>query len=213
VDLTGPVDGVSADASISLLRPEMIYMLVAVGYLVQLILFFALNLRGGYSPVTHAVSDYGVGPTKHLFNVYGLVGCAAAVLLVVALLVDGRFPMRGSIYLAIVAALRVGVLAFPTDLEGQKLTRVGKLHYLFAIASFALLYMAIDVLHPAAVTLFAQTPVTVLTALKWVVTWSLIGVVVCLAPPLRKIFGLVERIFLLSTMMWLGMFALVAAGV
>lgn len=189
----------------------MIYVSAAVGYLVQLILFFVLNARGGYSPLVHAVSDYGVGPTRRLFNVYALIGCAAAVLLAVALLVDGRFPMRGAIYLAVVAVLRLGVLAFPTDLEGQTLTRTGKLHYLFAIASFALLYMAIDVFHPVAVTLLAQPAVAVLTVLKWVVTLSLIAVVVCLAPPLRKIFGLVERIFLLSTMLWLGLFALAAS--
>jgi len=186
----------------------MIYTLAAIGYLTQIIIFFALNIRGGYSPFAHAVSDYGIGPTKRLFNVYGLVGCAAAILMAVALFVDDRFPQRASIYLAIVAALRVGVLAFPTDLEGQNLTRVGKLHYLFAIASFALLYMAIDVLYPVGVALFVEPWITVLTTLKWVVTLSLVGVVVCLVPSLRKIFGLIERIFLLSTMMWLGIFSL-----
>jgi hypothetical protein len=180
-------------------------------YLVQLALFLTLNIRGNYSLVSHAVSDYGVGPSRRLFTLYGLTGIIAAAALGAAVLMDGRFPPRGGLYLLVVAALRLGVLAFPTDLEGQRLTGTGRLHYVFAIASFALAYMAIDVLNPVALPLVTDRAAPVLTGLYWIVTASLVGVVICLVPALRRIFGLVERVFLLSVLLWSAVFALAVA--
>lgn len=39
---------------------HVIYPLAAVVFLVQLMLFVRLHLRGGYNLVSHAVSNYGV---------------------------------------------------------------------------------------------------------------------------------------------------------
>lgn len=188
-----------------------IYAVAALVYLVQLALFLALNVRGKYSLVSHAVSDYGVGPSRLLFTIYGLVGIVAASALGAAVLADGRFPARGGIYLLVMAALRVGVLVFPTDLEGQRLTGAGRLHYLFAIASFAFAYMAVDVLDPVAVPVVRQWAAPVLAVLYWIVAASLAGVVICLIPALRRVFGLVERTFLVSVLLWSAVFALAAA--
>jgi hypothetical protein len=188
----------------------MVYALAALIYLVQLGLFLTLNIRGSYNLVGHAVSDYGVGPSRRLFTTYGLTGIVAAVALGAAVLMDGRFPARGGIYLLVMAALRLGVLAFPTDLEGQRLTGTGKLHYLFAIASFALAYMAIAVLNPVALPFAAEWVSPVLAGLYWMVAASLAGVVICLVPVLRRIFGLVERVFLVSVLLWSAVFALAA---
>jgi hypothetical protein len=187
-----------------------IYTTAALLYFVQLALFLALNIRGSYSLVGHAVSGYGVGPSRPLFTIYGLIGIIAAIALGAAVLMDGRFPARGGVYLLAVAALRLGVLAFPTDLEGQRLTGTGKLHYLFAIASFALAYMAIDVLNPVALPVVANWVSPILAGLYWIVAASLAGVVICLIPALRRIFGLVERIFLVSVLLWSAVFALAA---
>lgn len=187
-----------------------IYTTAALLYFVQLALFLALNIRGSYSLVGHAVSDYGVGPSRPLFTIYGLIGIIAAIALGAAVLMDGRFPARGGVYLLAVAALRLGVLAFPTDLEGRRLTGTGKLHYLFAIASFALAYMAIDVLNPVALPVVANWASPILAGLYWIVAASLAGVVICLIPALRRIFGLVERIFLVSVLLWSAVFALAA---
>ena len=187
-----------------------IYTTAALLYFVQLALFLALNIRGSYSLVGHAVSDYGVGPSRPLFTIYGLIGIIAAIALGAAVLMDGRFPARGGVYLLAVAALRLGVLAFPTDLEGRRLTGTGKLHYLFAIASFALAYMAIDVLNPVALPVVANWVSPILAGLYWIVAASLAGVVICLIPALRRIFGLVERIFLVSVLLWSAVFALAA---
>jgi len=187
-----------------------IYTTAALLYFVQLALFLALNIRGSYSLVGHAVSDYGVGPSRPLFTIYGLIGIIAAIALGAAVLMDGRFPARGGVYLLAVAALRLGVLAFSTDLEGRRLTGTGKLHYLFAIASFALAYMAIDVLNPVALPVVANWVSPILAGLYWIVAASLAGVVICLIPALRRIFGLVERIFLVSVLLWSAVFALAA---
>jgi hypothetical protein len=187
-----------------------IYTTAALLYFVQLALFLALNIRGSYSLVGHAVSDYGVGPSRPLFTIYGLIGIIAAIALGAAVLMDGRFPARGGVYLLAVAALRLGVLAFSTDLEGRRLTGTGKLHYLFAIASFALAYMAIDVLNPVALPVVADWASPILAGLYWIVAASLAGVVICLIPALRRIVGLVERIFLVSVLLWSAVFALAA---
>ncbi len=184
------------------------YLVAASLLLVQLGAFAVLHVRGRYSPVSQAVSDFGVGPTRRLFAAYGLIGGLGALALAAATFADGRFPLRASVCLLLLALIRPGVLAFPTDLEGTPLTRTGRLHYAFAIASFALLYMAIDVLHPVAIGQIDGPALIALSGLRRVITWSLIGVVVCLAPPLRKTFGLVERAYLLSTLLWLIVFAL-----
>lgn len=188
-----------------------IYTTAALLYFAQLALFLALNIRGSYSLVGHAVSDYGVGPSRPLFTIYGVIGIIAAIALGAAVLMDGRFPARGGVYLLVMAALRLGVLAFPTDLEGQRLTKTGRLHYLFAIASFALAYMAIDVLNPVGLPLVANWASPMLAGLYWIVAASLAGVVICLVPALRRIFGLVERAFLVSVLLWSAVFALAAA--
>jgi hypothetical protein len=50
----------------------------------------------------------------------------------------------------------------------------------------------------------------ILVGLYWIVAASLAGVVICLIPALRRIFGLVERIFLVSVLLWSAVFALAA---
>lgn len=187
--------------------------LAFAGYCTALGLFIALNRSGRYSVLSHAVSDYGVGPTKPLFAKSGIAGIVAAACLALALWLDGRFPVKGIWFLVGMAVLRVGVIRFPTSLEGEALGRDGRLHYLFAIASFALLYMGIDALHPVVMTLLSGIPAMAMSLLRTVITISLIGVVVTMLPPLRRVFGLVERVFLLSTQLWLlGLSALLALG-
>jgi len=144
-----------------------VFLAAGVAYGVQLILLGMLHLGGRYSIISHAVSDYGVGGTRRLFIAYGLVGCLASIMFAWALFDDGRFPRRGWLCLVLVAVLRLGVLAFPTDLKGTRPTRSGRLHYAFAIASFAFLYMAIDSLHPIAFALVAKAAIAPLVGLRW----------------------------------------------
>lgn len=187
----------------------MLFTLAAAAYLLALGLFAALHLRGSYSILRHAVSDYAIGPTRGLFLAYGLTGGLGAALAGCGVLASAALPVRSGVYLLASAVVRLGVLGFPTDLEGRPVTRSGRLHLLFAIAGFALVYMAIDSLLPFARDLATGAARTVLVGLQAIATLSLIGVVICLYPALRRVFGLVERAFLVSTLLWLLTFAAV----
>jgi len=187
-------------------------LLAATCYAVVLAVFLAFHvLAPERSIFAHAVSDYAVGRTARLFVGYGLVGSLGAALLAIATVSTGDFPVRIPIYLALLAILRIGVLRFRTDIEGEAVTREGKLHYVFAIVTFALTYMIVSTSQPTLDT-FANPPLNaVLGGLGWIVTAALVGVVTTLLPPLRRVFGLAERIFLLSTASWLLLLAVTLA--
>ncbi|WP_194912840.1 DUF998 domain-containing protein [Catenulispora rubra] len=176
-----------------------------VGYLA---LFVALHrLPTGYDPVRNAVSDYAVGNYKSLFRSALLLSSVAVLALAIALTVDpGAPPLKTSnlVYLYLVPAMRVGMSLFPTDLEGEKLTHTGRLHYLFAIAAFAFTYAAISGMTQTLGGLSPwQSVHGLLYALDWLCLISLILLIVTLIPRLRIVFGLFERAFLVTTNLWL----------
>jgi hypothetical protein len=61
---------------------------------------------------------------------------------------------RGLVFLGPVSACRIGESLFPTTVEGQKLTRTGAMHCLFAILTFGFTYAAISDLTPDLVKLY-----------------------------------------------------------
>jgi hypothetical protein len=167
-----------------------IALLATLGYLIMLGLLHARPT--GYNPIGHAVSDYAVGPTARLFTT-ALTTSSAAVLALGFALIEGV----GSPPLGTRAVL------FPTTLEGQQLTRTSLTHYAFAIAAFTLTYLAISETTPV---LLALNPApwlnTTLNASAHTVAPSLTLVVITMLRPLRRIFGLFERLFLLTTNIW-----------
>ncbi|WP_149140232.1 DUF998 domain-containing protein [Gemmobacter caeruleus] len=186
-----------------------LYLSSALAYLAVLALFAALHLRGEYSPIRQALSDYALGASQLLFLRYAVAGIVASTLLAAALLVDGRFSLRAGLCLLGMAALPLGVIVYPTDLEGRPHSRTGRLHLAFAVANFALAYIAVDDLLPDARLLPPPGFRTVLGALYWLVTASLLGVAISLVHALRhRMFGLLERVYLASSALWLGLFAL-----
>lgn len=189
-------------------------VVAAVLLLTRLGLFVALHLtERRYSFVHHAVSDYGVGESHVLFRWMGVVGAAGWLALAAAVLL-GQHAWSDSlavgIALIVLAVTVLAVMVFPTDLEGERLTRTGVLHYVAAIAQFAILYALTGNFvrlagHDEGLMPFAG----ILTVLQWVVLAALIGVVVTLVPRWRRSFGLFERAFLLST---LAFYLVVAIG-
>ncbi|TPP11784.1 DUF998 domain-containing protein [Rhizobium glycinendophyticum] len=179
--------------------------------LCQLTLFAVLHWRGPQYRLREPVSDYGTGPLRSLFAVYVLTGCAAVASLGAAVAVSQRLPLRAGVYLLLLAVIRLGVLRFPTDLGGMAKSRTGRLHLLFAIAGFALVYMAVDVLNGAAERVVSLAALPWLSGLHLIATVSLAATVVALLPALRALFGFAERAFILSTMVWLGLFAFAVA--
>jgi hypothetical membrane protein len=177
-----------------------------------LVILAALHvLPTGYSPVSHAVSDYGVGRYRSLFTV-GLYVSSVGVLALAFAQLKGvgspPLPTRDIAYLLLIPLARIGMMLFPTSLEGQRITRTGLLHYACAVAAFTLTYLAISGMTPALraldLTEWARAP---LGWTAWLVVPALALVVVTMLRPLRKVFGLFERVFLLTTNVW---FALAA---
>ncbi|WP_406358152.1 DUF998 domain-containing protein [Streptomyces sp. NBC_00658] len=170
-------------------------------------IFVALHvLPTGYHPIRHAVSDYAVGQYGSLFRVGLLVSSLGVLFLAIGLTLDpGAPPLAVSqlVFLYLVPAMRLGMALFRTDLEGEKLTPTGRLHYLFAIAAFAFTYAAISGMTPRLTSVLPwQSADGLLSALQWIALVSLVLLVVTLLPRLRTIFGLFERAFLVSTNLW-----------
>ncbi len=189
---------------------------LAVTSLVATVTYLAIMavlhvLPTGYDPVRHAVSDYGVGRYRSLFTVALYVSSIGVLTLAFALLRgvgSPPLPTRDLVYLLLIPLARIGMTLFPTSLEGQRISGTGLLHYACAVAAFTLTYLAISGMTPALRALdpteWAHSP---LAWTEWIVGPSLALVVVTMLRPLRRLFGLFERIFLLTTNIW---FALAA---
>ncbi|WP_326718205.1 DUF998 domain-containing protein [Streptomyces sp. NBC_00243] len=182
-------------------------ILSLIGLIGYVGIFVALHvLPTGYHPIRHAVSDYAVGQYGSLFRVGLLVSSLGVVFLAIGLTLDpGAPPLAVSqlVFLYLVPAMRLGMVLFRTDLEGEKLTPTGRLHYLFAIAAFAFTYAAISGMTPRLTSVSPwQSADGLLSALQWIALVSLVLLIVTLLPRLRTIFGLFERAFLVSTNLW-----------
>ncbi|UVI36261.1 hypothetical protein [Brevibacterium spongiae] len=105
-----------------------------------------------------------------------------------------------SIALAVLALIFLALPFVPTDLEGEKLTTIGRLHYLMAIAWFALSYACMGNF----VRLFTAEGPAPLAQILQVISWFalvslIVSVVVLIIRSLRpKVFGIAERIFIFS---------------
>ena len=177
--------------------------LAAALYAAGLLVLAALHLRHrSHDPLRDPVSDYGVGASKPLFQVNGMLGSAGALLLAWVLY---RVGLPAWIALCLVASMlaRTGVAWFATDLEGAPRTTAGRLHMVFAVASFALAYVVVDNATPWVAQGAPGAWPDVLTALRWVTAAGLAALVACLLlRPLRAFFGLAERVFLIALPLW-----------
>jgi hypothetical protein len=187
----------------------LIFALISLlGSLVYVVVVVALHvLPTGYNPARNAVSDYGVGQYAPLFRVSLWAGSIAVAVLPAGLALGvGAPPLASSdlVFLGLVAVSRVGESLFPTTVEGERLTRTGALHYVFAIVTFGFTYTAISGLTPVLVKLHPwHSDKGLLTWLAGATLVGLILVVATLLPRLRRVFGLCERFFLLVTYAWL----------
>ncbi len=132
-------------------------LLSLLGSLVYVVVVVALHvLCTGYNPARNAVSDYGVGQYARLFRVSLWSGSIAVLALLAGLAAGvGAPPLARSdlVFLGLVAVSRIGESLFPTTVEGERLTRTGALHYVFAIFTFGFTYAAISGMTPVLVKL------------------------------------------------------------
>ncbi|WP_405056748.1 DUF998 domain-containing protein [Kribbella sp. NBC_01505] len=163
-------------------------VVAAILFLVRLGLFVALHvMRSDYNPIEHAVSDYAVGPTRRLSTISTWVTAAAWAALAGA--VDGS----ATIWLLVLAAIFVVLPFLPTDIEGQQQTAIGRIHYVAAIAWFAISFSLTS-------HFTDEFDLTVLVVLRWIALVSLAALVIALLvrPLRRRFFGISERVFLVA---------------
>ena len=147
----------------------------------------------GYDLVHNAVSDYGVGQYAPLFRVSLWAGSIAVLALAIGLTLEPGAPpllTLGLMFLGLVSACRIGESLFPITVEGEKLTRTGAMHHLFAILTFGFTYAAISDLTPDLVKLYPWHSHR--GALDWLSGAILVGLILVLAallPRLRHALG------------------------
>lgn len=172
--------------------------------LVRLVLFVALHIvPSEYSIVKHAVSDYAVGSTRKLSTAMTwttVLFWAALAAAVWTGLPDWSDTPTMTLALVALAVIFLVLPFAPTDIEGEKATFIGRLHYVLAIAWFAISYACMGNF----VRYFTAHEVASLGAFLQVMSWiALISLVVSVAvliiKKLRpKVFGISERVFILS---------------
>lgn len=114
-------------------------------------------------------------------------------------------PTLVAVMVVVSAAFRFLIPAFPTDQHGSRFQAArGTTHMILAIVIFASLIVAASALGSTLEHQAAWSGVKGwITTLPWVMTGSAIGVVVALrAPQLKTIFGLIERLFYVSSIAW-----------
>jgi uncharacterized protein DUF998 len=174
----------------------------------QLGLLVALHLLPTkYDPVRDAISDYGVGDYRGWFWAQLVAGAVACTSMAIAL--TGLHPYAPTVVVVLLfanAAARLSMPAFPTDQSGNRFETVkGKVHMVLAIVAFAAVAAAATGLGG----LFSHYPAwhsakSLLATVGWVV---LAGAIACalglVSPRLKPIFGLIERFFTLSVIVWI----------
>lgn len=178
----------------------------AACYVLALALLIALHVvERQRNPVSTAVSDYGTGKAAKLFNIYGAAGIIGAAALCRAMLdyPDAEFPRAAVWCLGALAVLRLGIFAFKTDEGAFGRTREGIIHLVFAVVTFTLAYEVVSFGGPTALAITTGPLNAAFALLGWIVPISLALVVVTMVlPRLRAFFGLAERAFLVSTLLW-----------
>jgi hypothetical protein len=161
-------------------------------------------LARDYGLFTHAVSDYGVGRTARAFRFYMLAGSLAAPLLALQfwLAANPAYPPGIPVYLLLVMVSRMALGLFPNDLRGTPRTRSGHIHHLATLVGFTCAYMTTAEATPL---LAATVDGWLSDALLWskhLISLGFIAVIATISAPLRRYFGLAERLYLYATALW-----------
>jgi hypothetical protein len=163
-------------------------------------------LPTGVDAMREGVSGYALGKWAGLYRAQVIACGVAAVLIVVGCSALGVGSLAGLAALVVCAAARFAILRYPTDPQGTvTLSTTGQTHALLAAAAFLSLAVAAPTLGltlatgppwdragPVLSALSAAVPVTV------VATFAAGG-----WPPLRPLFGLVERTVYATGISWL----------
>lgn len=164
-------------------------------------------LPTGYDPIRDAVSDYAIGRYRALFWVFATAGAVSGLALAIAL--AQSHPPKPSLTVALLllsGGARLLIPLFPTDQGASRFqTLKGTIHMVLAVVVFASIAVAASNLgstlgpEPAwhAVKGFVDG------WLPWVITATAIATGLAIrAPRLKRVFGLVERLYYVSSITW-----------
>ena len=153
-------------------------------------------LPNKYNPIKNTVSDYAITPSskRHGFGVaMSLAGALSSFSLAIAITAIFKTASIIVLFLILSSVFRFLLIFFPTDITGQPSTKKGKIHLLFAMIAFAGIAFAAGNFH---ITIADQI-------ISQAVIFSAVLLLFGFLPKIKKIFGLLERIFLLSSIVWL----------
>jgi hypothetical protein len=165
-----------------------------------------------YDPVHDAISDYGVGEFRGYFWAQLVAGGSACIALALSLGSLHPFvPTLAVVMLVANGAARFLMPAFPTDQSGSRFqTAKGRVHMLLALVAFGGVAAAATSLGglPSHYADW-QGAKSLIDTLGWVV---LAGAIACalalVGPRLKRIFGLIERLFTASAIVWIGVISI-----
>ena len=163
-------------------------------------------LPTGYNPVRDAVSDYGVGPHRAYYRAMVVALGIGAGLLTVALSREPGVGSAGLVWLAVYAAARVSIAAFPTDLPGRPVTPVGRVHLALAAAAFTAIAIAAPTISSDLNGQPGWTDVCGFVSFvgRAVSVTAIATFVAAVVPRLRvTAFGAIERLLYLTSLVWL----------
>jgi hypothetical protein len=184
-----------------------------LGVSLQAVLLVTLHvLPTKYDTVHDAISDYGVGAYRRYFWAQLVAGGSACIALAVSLgSLHPYVPTLAVVMLVANGAARFLMPAFPTDQSGSRFqTARGTVHMVLAIVAFGGVAAAATSLG-GLLDRYAEWEGVkgLVDTLGWVVLTGAIACALALfAPRLKRIFGLIERLFTASVIVWIGVLSI-----
>lgn len=164
-------------------------------------------LPTGYDPIRDAVSDYAIGRYRAGFWMFTAAGAVSGLALGIAL--AQSHPSKPTLAIAVLflsAVARFLIPLFPTDQDGDRFqTLKGTTHMILAVTIFASIAVAASSLAGTLEGERSWDPVHGLVAgwLPWAITVTAIATALAIrARRLKPIFGLIERLYYLSSITW-----------
>jgi hypothetical membrane protein len=174
-------------------------------YVVDLAMLLVFQLmHRDMGMIRHAISAYGRGKSARLFKTYLVSGSVAALLLAWQFYraQAPAYPVMIPAYLVLVALGRVLIGLYPTDPRGAPRTRAGHIHHFATLLAFTCAYMTVVEATPLLAGGLEHGLPEALEWLRHIITLGFVAVVLTISPPLRRYFGLAERVFLYATALW-----------
>lgn len=179
--------------------------IAATLYVVDLAMLLVFQLmHRDMGMIRHAISAYGRGKSARLFKIYLVSGSVAALLLAWQFYraQAPAYPVMIPAYLVLVALGRVLIGLYPTDPHGAPRTKAGHIHHFATLLAFTCAYMTVVEATPLLSGGLEHGLPEVLQGLRHGITLGFVAVVLTISPPLRRYFGLAERVFLYATALW-----------